>query len=243
MTTTAPAVIGVPAEQPGLPGTLAHDLAAASFALARRFAQAGTLWCLSPAWPQHASHVAVEFVHPVVVGTRDLPAVAVATGGAAAALRANARAGDVLLLIGPSDHPVAVDLARRAPAWGVLVLWVGCGPAPAAGAADHVLWLPEETEAPYDGRLVLLYHLLWELTHVCFEHPGLIAPAPACEGPVCITCSDEGRLAEVAASSDLTATVRTATGTEEIDVALVGAVLPGDLLLVHAGSAITRLIP
>ena len=23
----------------------------------------------------------------------------------------------------------------------------------------------------HDGRLVLLYHVLWELTHVCFEHP------------------------------------------------------------------------
>ena len=29
---------------------------------------------------------------------------------------------------------------------------------------------------PATGRFVLLYHLLWELTHVCFEHPGLLKP-------------------------------------------------------------------
>jgi hydrogenase maturation factor len=37
------------------------------------------------------------------------------------------------------------------------------------------------------------------------------------------------------------ALVRTATGEEEIDTTLVGAVVPGDLLLVHAGAALTLL--
>ena len=44
------------------------DLAAAALALARRFAAGATLWCVAPAWPSHARHVAVEFVHPVIVG-------------------------------------------------------------------------------------------------------------------------------------------------------------------------------
>lgn len=226
-----------------LPGTLSQDLAAAALGLARAFAHGATLWCAAPSWPQHASHVAVEFVHPVVVGARALPAVAVSTEDVAAGLRTNTRSGDVLLLAAPVSDLVAADLARRAPAWGVSVLWIGCGPTPAPGAADYVLWLPEEPAAPYDGRLVLLYHLLWELTHVCFEHPGLLAPAPACDGPVCITCSDEGRLAEVARVDGLTAHVRTATGVEDVDLALIGAARPGDLVLVHAGSAISRVGP
>ncbi|MDQ6649965.1 MAG: hydrogenase assembly protein HupF [Actinomycetota bacterium] len=227
----------------GLPAGLPQDLATAALGLARRFAQGATMWCVAPCWPQHASHVAVEFVHPVVVGTRALPALALAEQEATAALRANASAGDVLLLVAPADDPLASDLARRAPAWGVEVLWVGCGAPPAPGAADHVLWLPDEPEAPYDGRLILLYHLLWELTNVCFEHPGLLVEEAACTGPVCITCSDEGRLAEVITADGLTARVRTAAGSEDIDLSLVGAVAPDDLLLVHAGSALTRLVP
>jgi hydrogenase maturation factor len=35
--------------------------------------------------------------------------------------------------------------------------------------------------------------------------------------------------------------VRTATGEEAVDVSLLGDVAPGDLVLVHAGSAITRI--
>jgi len=132
------------------------------------------------------------------------------------------------------------DLARRAPAWGVTTLWFGAGRRPAAGAADHVLWLPDDRNAAHDGRFILLYHLLWELTHVCLEHGGLLDP-PADEGPACITCSDEGRLAEVLSVADGTAHVRTATGREDVDVSLVVAVQTGDLLVVHAGSAITRL--
>jgi hydrogenase maturation factor len=91
---------------------------------------------------------------------------------------------------------------------------------------------------------VRLYHLLWELTHVCFEHPGLLdEPAPIAEGS-CITCSDEGRVAEVQvppASPGAGALVRAGLGTEWVDVTLVGDVVPGDLLLVHAGFALTRL--
>lgn len=229
--------------EPGLPGTLAQDLAAASLALARRFSQGGTLWCAAPSWPQHAAHVAVEFVHPVVMGARALPAVALAAADGAALLRTNIRAGDVLLLAASATDPIASDLARRAPAWGVEVLWLGCGDAPPAGIADHVLWLTDEPAAPYDGRLVLLYHLLWELTQVCFEHSGLLVPRPSADGPTCVTCSDEGRLAEVRQSEGSRAEVRTAAGLEEVDVALVGAVHPGDLVLIHAGSALTKVLP
>ena len=55
---------------------------------------------------------------------------------------------------------------------------------------------------------MLLYHLLWELTHVCFEHPGLLTEPDECTDEVCITCSDEGRLGEVVGPGR----VRTADG-------------------------------
>jgi len=232
----------------GLPEGLAEDLAATALVLARRLHAGGTLWCASPAWPHHAQHVAVEFVHPVIVGKPALPAVAITTTALTATVRANARAGDLLLVIGPHDDEAIADVLGRAPAWGVTTVWVGAGTRPSAGAADHVLWLPDDAHAQHDGRFILLYHLLWELAHVCLEHggasgEGLLAPAAAGDGPVCITCSDEGRLGEVERTSAGTARVRTADGPEDVDLTLVGSADRHDLLLVHAGMAITRVSP
>ena len=217
---------------------LAADLAAASLVLARRFAAGATLWCLAPSWEPHAQHVAVEFVHPVIVGKKARPAVALTGPDLVAAGRVSVRAGDVVLAVAGADDPQVRDVLRRAPAWGATTLWIGSGGRPPPGAADHVLWLDDPDPAlPATGGFVLLYHLLWELTHVCFEHPGLLTEqAP---GSVCITCSDEGRLGEVVAPGR----VRTAGGVEDVSTLLVDPVAPGDLVLVHAGTAITRVDP
>jgi phosphoheptose isomerase len=218
-------------------GGAASELAAAALALARRFAAGGTLWCWAPGAPQHAQHVAVEFVHPVIVGTRALPAVAVVDVDAVGTMRTMAQAGDVLLVVADADAKVAATL-RRAEAWGLTTIWLGTGPHPLTGAADHLLWLSEDPVAAHDGRLVLGYHVLWELTHVCFEHPGLLDPVVE-DAPVCTTCSDEGRLGEVVDTAADDATVRTASGIERVSTVLVGPVRAGDLVLVHAGTALT----
>jgi hydrogenase maturation factor len=233
----------IPREFTGELGELADDLAAASFGLARRLFNGATMWCVSPSWPHHARHVAVEFVHPVIVGKRALPALVVAPHDPVAELRVSVEPGDVVVAVSTADDGDVADIMRRAHAWGVETVWIGTGPRPAAGAANHVVWLPEhEMLAPYDGRFILLYHLLWELTHVCFEHQGLLKDdAPVCVGEVCITCSDEGRLAEVVDAANGEALVRTATGRETIDVSLVDPVSANDLVLIHAGSAITKL--
>jgi hypothetical protein len=227
-----------------LDGGLAEDLAATSLAMARRFAAGGTMWCIAPSWEPHAHHMAVEFVHPVIVGKRALPAFALTGTDLVARARVAVRPGDILIAV-TGAHDDVTDLMRRAPAWGAVSIWIGSGARPAAGAADHVLWLDDQDPmAPATGRFVFLYHLLWELAHICFEHPGLLKPEPECTDEVCITCSDEGRLAEVIrppASLFGKALVRTAAGEESIDVTLVTPVTPGDLVLVHAGAALTRL--
>jgi len=229
----------------GLDAGLGDDLAQAALALARRFAAGATMWCLAPGWPEHARHVAVEFVHPVIVGKRALPAVSVVDPDPVGALRATVRPGDVLVAVSAADDPVVTSAVRRAGAWGAMTVWIGSGARPPAGAADHVLWLDDKDDtAAHDGRLVLLYHVLWELTHVCFEHPGLLTvDGAACQvGTPCVTCSDEGRLGEVVTVEDATvAAVRTADGEAVVDTTIVGPVHPGDLLLVHAGSAIALL--
>lgn len=229
-------------------GTVAGDLATASLDMARRFAAGATMWCAAPQWPSHAQHLAVEFVHPVIVGKRALPAVAVEGGDLVSMLRIVSSSGDLFVAVAGADEPAVGAAMRRAPAWGLRSIWIGTGARPAAGAADHVLWLDADiAESAYGGGFVLVYHLLWELTHVCFEHPGLLSipavgDAEECHDEVCITCSDEGRLAEVITTGPGShARVRTSAGVEAIDTTLIGTPQPGDLVLVHAGSAVTTI--
>jgi phosphoheptose isomerase len=225
-------------------GGLFQDLARAALAMARRFSEGGTLWCASPSSIPHAHHVAVEFVHPVIMGKRALPAVVIPAGAdLVATLRATVRPGDMVVALAPADDAEVAEAVRRAPAWGTETVWIGAGARPRDGAADHVLWLDTDDPLTASEQFVRIYHLLWELTHVCFEHSGLLRPE-TCDEEVCITCSDEGRLAEVVSLADGgDAVVRTADGREHIDVTLIDPPSPGDLVLVHAGSAIARLDP
>lgn len=73
---------------------------------------------------------------------------------------------------------------------------------------------------------------------------------PFSEEVHCITCSDQALPAKVLRVDQETETAlvlvrvpsRTGDITEEIDVSLVEMVLPGDLLLVHGGVALARLV-
>jgi hypothetical protein len=223
--------------------SLSADLAAAALDLARRFHEGATLWVISPQWEPHAHHVAVEFVHPVIMGKRALPSVALVEPDPVAQARVASSPGDLLLAVASAAEPAVVDAMQRAPAWGVLTLWIGSGPRPQTGAAHHVLWIDsDDPMVPATGRFVLMYHLLWELTHVCFEHPGLLKPSAYVT--TCVTCGDEGRLVEVVlepADNIGQALVRTANGEEWVDTSMVANVRRNDLVLVHAGAAITRL--
>jgi hydrogenase maturation factor len=223
---------------------LAGGLAVTALTMARRFAAGATMWCVSPPWPAHGRHVAVEFVHPVIVGKRALPAVSVDAVDVVGAVRLLARPGDILLAIGPAEHEETARLLRHAEAWGLARIWLGAGPLPSSGAAQHVVWLPDAEPAVVarSGDLVMLYHLLWELTHVVFEHPGLLTEPSECDDEVCITCSDQATVGEVAAVDPIgMADVVVAGRHEAVDVSLVDTVHAGDLVLVHAGVALSGL--
>ena len=239
---------GRPRGSPSLAGVvsieqvLADDLAACALDLARRFAAGATMWCVAPLWAEHARHIAVEFVHPVIVGKRALPAVSIDAAEPVGALRAIATRGDVLVVIGDATSKAASPLLLRATVWGLTTVWIGAGERPPAGSADHVLWVDGVVAgaARHDGSVVRLYHLLWELTHVCFEHSGLLETAQARDDvEVCTTCTDAGRPAEVLSVDERGgASVRTSAGVETVDTTIVAPVNVGDLLLVHAGTAI-----
>jgi HupF/HypC family len=225
----------------GLGAELAADLAAAAFTLAKRFAAGATMWSIAPSWEPHALHIAVEFVHPVIMGKRALPAVALTGPNLIDLVRVSVRPGDIVIGVGGADDAQVFSVMRRSPAWGATTIWIGSGERPAAGVADHVLWLDDpDPRVPVTGGFVLFYHLLWELTHVCFEHSGLLKPE--CADEVCVTCSDEGRMGEVVSpSTEGMAAVRTARGVESVATALIDPVVAGELVLVHAGTAISRI--
>ena len=225
----------------GLGAERAEDLAATAFTLAKRFAAGATMWSVAPSWEPHALHIAVEFVHPVIVGKRALPAVALTGPDLVDLVRVSVRPGDIVVAVAGADDAQVRSVMRRSPAWGATTIWIGSGERPKAGMADHVLWLDDPDPCvPATGGFVLFYHLLWELTHVCFEHSGLLKPD--CTEDVCVTCSDEGRLGEVvSASENGQAAVRTGRGIENVVTTLVDPVAAGDLVLVHAGTAISRL--
>ncbi len=224
----------------GLGADLTADLAATAFTLAKRFAAGATMWSIAPGWEPHALHIAVEFIHPVIVGKRALPAVAITGPNLVDLVRVSVRPGDIVVAVSSAGHPDVRSVMRRSPAWGVTTVWIGSGARPPAGMADHVLWLDDpDPRIPATGGFVLFYHLLWELTHVCFEHPGLLKEE--CADDVCVTCSDEGRLGEVmTAPSEGSAQVRTARGIEDVATTLVDPVVAGELVLVHAGTAISK---
>ena len=109
--------------------------------LAQRFVRGGRLLAVggtAQAWSD-AHHVAVEFVHPVIVGKRALPALAV-------------RPDELPLLVEADDatiefEPLVVTAGER---------WVFEPP------SDDPFVRQELCET--------LYHVVWELVHVFFEH-------------------------------------------------------------------------
>src|SRR4051812_8499344 len=151
--------------------------------MAERFARGGRLVSFgsSPAARSDARHVAVEFVHPVIVGKRALPAIGLSREG-----------GDLVhqlaLLAEPGDIVIAFEAEERATA-EALALAVGRGclsiafePAGAAVRQDWVLDPPSEDPFVRQELVETLYHVLWELVHVFFEHRGLLEGRAA--GPV-----------------------------------------------------------
>jgi D-sedoheptulose 7-phosphate isomerase len=112
--------------------------------LAETFVRGGRLLAVggSPQAWSDAHHVAVEFVHPVIVGKRALPALAV-------------NADDLELIAGPEDAMIAFEPLR---------VTVG-----------DVEWrFDPPTDDPFIRQELgeTLYHVLWELVHVFFEHLG-----------------------------------------------------------------------
>lgn len=157
-------------------GNHADDIARACQAMAARFQKDGRLLvCGEGAQRSDVAHVVVEFLHPVVVGKRALPAIAlpgVSARDAAAHFETFAHAEDILLVLcaGAIDARLS-ELVAAAAARGVLtVVLTGDGVLPAP--ADHAFAVPSSNACIVQETHEMLYHILWELTHVFLDHRG-----------------------------------------------------------------------
>jgi D-sedoheptulose 7-phosphate isomerase len=141
--------------------------------MAERFARGGRLIAFgrSPAARSDARHVAVEFVHPVIVGKRALPAIGLAGEGGDLERQVDliASADDVAMAFGAEDD--GGEAARGV----ALARGRGCLTIGFSECGAEWEFEPPTSEPFVRQELVeTLYHVLWELVHVFFEHRGLL---------------------------------------------------------------------
>lgn len=119
-----------------------------------------------------AIHVSVEFVHPVIVGKRALPALAL-QDDIPGQLLALAEEGDVALGLATGDD-LAVRAGLAAARERGLRTIALVGPSGSDWAADHLFAVPSGD--PYVVQEVheTAYHVLWELVHLFLDHPGTL---------------------------------------------------------------------
>ena len=174
----------------------ADAVAQACHAMAVRFHQGGKLVVFGTgAASTDAQHVAVEFVHPVIVGKRALPAISLTTDIATVTGIAEREGMDAIFshqlryLAAPDDIALGICATRHcgsvlaglatAKELGLLTIAL-TGRAGAvvaeSPAADHVLVADSDDPRVVKEIHVTMYHLLWELVHVFLEQPGTLSP-------------------------------------------------------------------
>jgi D-sedoheptulose 7-phosphate isomerase len=174
----------------------AERVARACHDMAVRFHRGGKLVVFGNGGPAtDAQHVAVEFVHPVIVGKRALQAVSLTndvptlTGVANRIGFEEVFAHQLRLLGTPADVALGISSDGRcenvlrglevARDMGMLTIALTGGdggkiaPSP---AVDHALVVASDDPLVVKEVHVTVYHVLWELVHVFFEQPGLLGP-------------------------------------------------------------------
>ena len=164
--------------------------------MARRFIRGGRLIAFGlGAAATDAQHVSVEFVHPVIVGKRALPALALpndiaSTTGLASAdpqgflgrqLTVLGMREDIALGMthGADGNLAAVEEAiRRAHDLGMLSILLSDRGEAFDARPDYCFAVPSSDPFTVQEVHETLYHVLWELVHVFFEHKGLLVDRP-----------------------------------------------------------------
>ncbi|RMG34993.1 MAG: DUF559 domain-containing protein [Gammaproteobacteria bacterium] len=163
----------------------AETLIDAARTLADAYAEGGRLFTMGNGGSScDASHLAVEFQHPVTAGRPALPAINLCHDTAMTSavgndvgfdqifvrqLEAHGRPGDVLAGFSTSGNSENLMAAfRKAQALGLVTIGFAGGNGGqmlASGLLDHCLVVPTDSIHRVQESHVLCYHILWDLVH------------------------------------------------------------------------------
>ena len=179
---------------------------AASLALARAYHnRKKMLVCGNGGSATDAQHVAVEFMHPITVGRKALPAICLNNDMAMVTAVANdvsfddvfvrqiialGQEGDVLLGISTSGNSENL-LHAFATAQRMGLVTIGFAgddggkmqQMKADGLLDHCLTVPTSSIHRIQETHVTLYHIMWDMAHEFLQHPALLLePSEVADG-------------------------------------------------------------
>lgn len=154
----------------------ALPLAKACREIAQRFLNGGRLICFGRGpYATDAMHVSVEFIHPVIVGKRALPALDVSMAPQAW-IETIVTERDMAIAFGPpvpDEHDL--QILRLAKARGAMTIaWPG-----AHGDADYAVAPACDDAHVHQELFELLGHTMYESVHVFLEHLSQHAAPPA----------------------------------------------------------------
>jgi D-sedoheptulose 7-phosphate isomerase len=143
----------------------ARPLAQASRSMFERFERGGRLLAFGRgAYATDAQHVSVEFVHPVIVGKRALPAADLSLAFAPW-VEAVLQPEDIVMGFGPpGGDPEVREALARARARGAMTF------ALPGENADYAIAAPSSDPHIHQEMIEILCHTLYETVHVFFEH-------------------------------------------------------------------------
>jgi D-sedoheptulose 7-phosphate isomerase len=145
-----------------------HRLAEACREMSERFLRGGRLLAFGRgSYATDAQHVSVEFVHPVIVGKRALPALDLSLAFEPW-LKTLVEADDMVMGFGPPEgDPEVWDALEAARKRGAMTFSLpGVQGSYFTAAATNDPFIHQES-------IEILYHTLWETVHVFFEHREL----------------------------------------------------------------------
>jgi D-sedoheptulose 7-phosphate isomerase len=143
-------------------------LAAACREMSDRFLEGGRLLAIGKGpYATDAQHVSVEFVHPVIVGKRALPALDLSPLFSPW-LQTLLRPEDMVMGFGPpeGDYDIQSALTKATESGAMIFALPGNG-------ASYALHPPTTDPFLHQELIEILYHTLWETVHVFFEHREL----------------------------------------------------------------------
>src|SRR5271169_1061159 len=143
-------------------------LAEACRQMSARFLRGGRLLAFGRGpYATDAQHVSVEFVHPVIVGKRALPALDLSMAFQPW-LNAILRPEDIVMGFGPPEgDPEVVAALASAGLRGAMTF------ALPGSSASYALEAVTQNPFIHQELVEIFYHTLWETVHVFFEHREL----------------------------------------------------------------------